>query len=678
MSPGPTERKLAAILSADVVGYSRLMAEDEAGTIQTLTDYRSLITNLVTDHHGRVVDSPGDNLLAEFPNALDAVQCAVEVQGVLRVRNQSLPEQRRMLFRIGVHLGDITAEGGRVYGDGVNIAARLEGLADPGGTCVSSQVLDQVRRKLELDFDDLGEQPVKNIPDPVHAYRLRERATEAPPQHERRAPRAIVVSIVAALAVVAIALAVYTTITGRSPVRARAPLTSIAVLPFDDMSPGSDQAWLANGMAEELIEALSRIEALRVMARTSAFALRGQNIETVGKKLKVGSVVEGSVRRSGNELRITAQLIRVADGSHLWSARYDRELADVFATQSEIAREVAEAVRSELGIEDEWVSLIGQRYAPSDFRAYELVRKAADHRASMTEEGIRESTDYALQALEIDPDYAEAHASLGWNHLSLWIYGYDRSDEQKPTARAAANRALELDDTNGTAHQLLAYLSMMEWRFEDAERRLERALEANPEDSGLRVQYAHVLAETGRLEAALVQAQRAAARDPLYANHHQQLGTMYLLARQYEAAIESLERALELNPQAPIAPDLLSSAYHWSGNDAEALEVSVRRLPEEVEAALRRVYDAGGYEGMVRAAAEALVAQSGRPCTDDPARGAGMYALIGEADQMFACIEETLERRAAYGLFLKDAPHWDPYRGDPRFTALLRRMGLEE
>jgi TolB-like protein len=304
---------------------------------------------------------------------------------------------------MGVHLGDVAVEGERLYGDGVNVAARLERLAEPGGTCISDDVLHQVQRKLELDFDDLGEQSVKNIPDPVHAYRVRERATEARVQRARGTPRAVVLSATAALAIVAVAI--YFAMTGRIPAPAGAPLSSIAVLPFDDMSPGGDQEWLANGMAEELIESLSRIEALRVMARTSAFALRGQDIQTVGTTLKVGSVVEGSVRRSGDELRITAQLIRVADGSHLWSARYDKSLTDVFAIQSEIAREIAEAIRTELGVEDKWVqiSLRGGRYTTRDVRAYELWRKGTESLSTMTEEALREGIEYSLQALAIDP-----------------------------------------------------------------------------------------------------------------------------------------------------------------------------------------------------------------------------------------------------------------------------------
>ena len=278
-----TERKLAAILSADVVGYSRLMAEDEAATIRTITVYRNEITALVGEHRGRVVDSPGDELLAEFPTAQDAMKAGVEIQRVIQARNAGLPEGGRMEFRIGIHLGDVTVEGERIYGSGVNIAARLQGLAEPGGVCISDDVLHQVQRKLELE--ELAEQRLKNIPDPVRVFRARPASAAAstvhvPSSSERDA--------------------------------------SVAVLPFVSMSADPDQEFFGDGMAEELINALTRIQGLRVIARTSAFSFKGTqaDIATIGQRLGVAAIVEGSVRRSGDRLRIAAQLVDVADRKH--------------------------------------------------------------------------------------------------------------------------------------------------------------------------------------------------------------------------------------------------------------------------------------------------------------------------------------------------------------------------
>ncbi len=323
-----------------------------------------------------------------------------------------------MAFRIGVHLGEVRVEGESIYGDGVNIAARLERLAEPGGICISDDVLHQVQRKLELDFEDLGEQSLKNIPDPVHAYRVREAPPGSVPQPARRpaAPWAIAAGAILALGLLAVVVQRI-----GSPVQPEretiaggtsdaAPLTSLAVLPFDDLSPGGDQKWLADGMAEELIDALSRIEELRVIARTSAFAHRGQDIASIGEKLQVGAVVEGSLRRSGDQLRVTAQLIRVADSSHLWSGSYNRELSDVFAIQHEVAIEVAEAVRTELGVSETLSWLIESRYSTQDVRAWELLKKAANRHGALTEAGFRDAIDLELQALEIDPGYAQVNA----------------------------------------------------------------------------------------------------------------------------------------------------------------------------------------------------------------------------------------------------------------------------
>jgi TolB-like protein/class 3 adenylate cyclase len=364
----PTERKLAAILSADVVGYSRLMAEDEAATIRTLSDYRSLIANLVADHHGRVVDSPGDNVLAEFPNALDAVQCAVEVQWVLKVRNRSLVEQRRMLFRIGVHLGDVTVAGDRIYGDGVNIAARLEGLAEAGGICISATVREQVRNKLDVGYVDLGDQTVKNIPDQVHVYLIRTRSEpdEPGPRPVSRAGWRARVRVALSTAVgllLLIGVGIWATwpaplgllidLAGVSGPPVDPPLPdepSLVVLPFENVSGDPEQDYFSDGITEDLTNEFARNPWLFVISRNSAFTYKGKRVkvEDVGRELGVRYVIEGSVRKAGDRVRITAQLIDATTGGHLWSDQYDRKLSDIFEVQSEIAQEILGTVGVEM------------------------------------------------------------------------------------------------------------------------------------------------------------------------------------------------------------------------------------------------------------------------------------------------------------------------------------------
>jgi adenylate cyclase len=682
--PEGPNRRLAAILSADVVGYSRLMAEDEAATVRTLVAYRKEIHGLVADHRGRVVDATGDNLLGEFPTALDAVECAVEIQRVLGARNAGLPEDHRMEFRVGVHLGDVTVEDDRLYGDGVNIAARLEALADAGGVCISAEVHGQVRHKLELGYADLGEQAVKNIPDPVHAYRVRERVAEALPPPGRRPLTWWAVAAAIIIGVGVLALVGQRIWSPRLPApenveEARTdapPLTAVAVLPFEDMSPGSDQKWLGDGMADELIEALSRIEALRVIARRSAFALRGADIATIGEKLEVGAVVEGSVRRSESQLRVTAQLIRVADRSHLWSASYDRELADVFAIQREIASSVAEAVRTELGVSETLSALVQSRYATPDVRAWELVQRAVDREQTYTEQGFRDEIVLTGRALEIDPEYAQAHAQHGWGYWHLWEWGFEPRDETLAKARASAGRALELEPTNGAAHNLLAWLSMRDCDWEGAEARLVRALRATPSHGPLQHAYGLLLLINGRLEDAAPHLQRAVALDPGTTYTHSALGLLHLIEGDYAAAIREIEGSARAWHTGPL---MLAQAHHLNGNDERASEVLIRAYaysPDAAEA-WRATFAERGIVAVHRVLLDHQLAQSGRPCTNDPEWASMMLAHVGDPDRMFACLDEGVRLKRPTP-WVKVSPVFDPYRDDPRFTALLRRMNLAD
>jgi adenylate cyclase len=315
------KRKLTAILSADVVGYSRLMGEDEESTVRTLNKYKELIFNLVDKGNGRVIDSPGDNVLAEFVSVVDAVRCGARIQEGLKANNHELPSDKKMEFRIGIHTGDVLQDGDRIYGDGVNIAARIESLADPSGICVSGLVYTQVKNKLNLDYEFIGKQTVKNITEPVPVYRIKSLSETKVKKNTDNDPISIINS-----------------------------KPSIVVLPFVNMSNDPDQEYFSDGMAEEIIGALAKLEGLKVISRTSAFFFKGKdvNLRTIGQELNVEHVLEGSVRKAGNKIRITAQLIKVSDDDHLWSENYDRELEDVFAIQDEISNAVVENLKVKL------------------------------------------------------------------------------------------------------------------------------------------------------------------------------------------------------------------------------------------------------------------------------------------------------------------------------------------
>jgi adenylate cyclase len=359
------KRKLTAILSADVAGYSRLMSEDESATVKTLETYREVMSTLIKQHRGHVIDSPGDNLLAEFTSVVDAVQCAVAVQKEFQARNVDLPENRRMEFRIGINLGDVIEEGDRIYGDGVNIAARLESLADPGGICVSKTAFDQIETKLPLGYEYLGEQSVKNIPKPVGAYRvlMEPRVTVAEEIEKKKAlpvwRRKSILAGGVALALVVIAALIWNFYFRPPPIEVASvekmafPLPdkpSLAVLAFDNMSGDPGQEYLADGISENIISALSKISKLFVIARNSAFTYKGKPVKVrqVSEELGVRYVVEGSFQKSGDRVRITAQLIDALKGNHLWSKTYDRDLKDIFTLQDDITKKILTVLQVEL------------------------------------------------------------------------------------------------------------------------------------------------------------------------------------------------------------------------------------------------------------------------------------------------------------------------------------------
>jgi TolB-like protein/Flp pilus assembly protein TadD len=460
------------------------------------------------------------------------------------------------------------------------------------------------------------------------------------------------------------------------------PPTSLAVLPFDDLSPEGDQAWLAGGIAEELIESLSRIRELRVIARTSSTIAKasGADLAGIGAQLQVGTVVEGSVRRSGDQLAVTAQLIRVADASHLWSGRYERTLDDVFAIQREIANGVAEAIRAELGGGDTWSFLEGDaRYLPNDVRAWELVQRGWE----LGELGAieQQAADLFHEAIAIDPDYLYAHGGLMWHHYYRWLWR-DPREERLQLALESADRMREIDPTWYELHQLEGNLSLVRWDFEAAEVSYLAALEAMPgEDGGVHSEYAYVLADMGRIDEACTHFRKAVELDPTRSGRHIDLGARCERARgNYDAAIQRFEHALTLGPDwSEAAADELGLTYHQKGMDAEALEAYLRRpdVDAELESALRRGFEEGGWAGLNRALISERAARSGDSCTPLPPLGARHYAFAGQRDEMYRCLDRAVAERGNFLLWLWEK-FWDPYRDEPRFQAILHRLRLAD
>jgi adenylate cyclase len=409
------DRRLAAILNADAVGYTRLMADDELATIETVTAYKREMTELIDQHRGRTVDSPGDNLLAEFSSATQAVMCAVKIQEVLAEQNAALPPHRRMDFRAAVHLGEVVVEAGRIYGDGVNVAARLEALADPGTVCVSEKVFEEVEGKLALDFDDLGEQWVKNFPRPVRAYQVRVAgARERPPVGSRAGARWQWVAGGALALIGTIGLAVWLASSGPDStpvVTGLGEIRSLAVLPLENLSGEAAQEFFTDGMTEALISHLAQIASLSVVSRTSVMQYAGirMPLPEIARKLGVDAVVEGSVLRAGDDVRITVQLIDARSDRHLWSESYQRDLRDVLTLQSEVARAIAAQIKLTLDPAEAARLADQQTVHPAAYEAflrgsYLLKRQGATNHAK--------SVELLEQAVALDPDYAPAWARL--------------------------------------------------------------------------------------------------------------------------------------------------------------------------------------------------------------------------------------------------------------------------
>ncbi len=590
------DRKLAAILSADVVGYSRLMAEDEAATIHTLTGYRESIAMLVRQHRGRVVDAPGDNVLAEFPTALDAVRCALEIQGVLRARNLNLVPERRMEFRIGVHMGDIATEGGRVYGDGVNIAARLESLAEAGGVCISATVHEQVRNKVDAGYTDLGDQTVKNIPEQIHVYRIQPRGEEAPTSgsvvRERRSfPKGLTAAAAVVLLVAGglwvswprpLGLVMRVSGVATPPIAPALPdKPSVVVLPFANMSGEAEQAYFADGITEELTANLSGNPDLFVISRNSAYTYQGRavRVQEIGRELGVRYVVEGSVRKAGGRVRITAQLIDATTGHHLWSRQYDRDFADIFAIQSEISEAILGAVGVEIG-EAELARI--RRRPTDDLSAYEAFIRGYAQFTRYTRKSLAEGRRFFERAIEIDPGYADAYSMLGGTYSTEYLFGWSQDPALLDRAEELANRALELGSSRGGPDITLATVNMSRGRPDKVIYHAERAIELAPSAGVARAVLAIGLALSGRPVAAIESLEKGIRLDPRLGDTGalaSVLAGFYWSTGRTDEAVDLWERVREGNTDLIIPRLALAEYYLGVGRADEA-----RRTIEEVKA----------------------------------------------------------------------------------------------
>jgi TolB-like protein/class 3 adenylate cyclase len=537
MTTQEIKRKLVAILSADVKGYSRLMGEDEEATLRTLNAYKEVMGSLIQQHRGRVVGTAGDSVLAEFGSVVDAVQCAVEIQQVLRAKNAVVPEIRRMEFRIGINLGDVIEEGDTIYGNGVNIAARLEGLAEAGGICISESAYQQIENKLPLRYDYLGEHEVKNIAKPVRVYCARIEADAGPSKlskekkpAQKRLPKAAL-AIIAAI-VIAGLVALYQFVLRPSPSKTEVaskekmafPLPdvpSIAVLPFVNMSEDPKQEFLCDGMTEAIITALSKVPRMFVIARNSTFTYKGKpvKVKQVSEDLGVRYVLEGSLQRSGDRLRITAQLIDALTGNHLWAERYDRDLKDIFALQDEITIKILNGIRVKLTMGGE-VSM-SQKYAEKYYggkqglNCYLKLMEASGYLQRFNIQDDNVARRMIEEAIAMCPENPMGYAHLGWvYHNDYWLGDTKSPQETLGKGIELAQKALAMDDSLAGPHGLLCALYTAKREYDKAIAEGERGAALNPGGTSELLNYAASLCYAGRPEEAIQVFQKAIRLNP--------------------------------------------------------------------------------------------------------------------------------------------------------------------
>ena len=538
------KQRLAAILAADVAGYSRLMSGDERATVAALDAARAVFRSQIGAHQGRVIDMAGDSVLAVFETAIGAVSAALAVQREINAASNAIPENRRMRFRVGVHLGDVIEKAdGTVYGDGVNIAARLEGLAAPGGITVSASIRTAVQGKVDTGFEDQGEQKVKNIAEPVRAYRVKVEGEAAPAQG--------------------------------GAVREAGDSTrerpSIAVLPFTNMSGDPEQEYFSDGITEDIITDLSKLSGLLVIARNSSATYKGRAIDVrqVGREFKVSHVLEGSVRRAGGRVRITSQLLDANTGHHIWAERYDRNIEDIFAVQDEITREIVAALDVRL-LRGEQATVWRQSLrGPEALDAY---YRGLDYLNRITREANDQAARCFEQVTRLDPDSPLGYLGTAWTHLSASRYGWtDSAPESLKRAAQLAGKALELDESCADAHALLGYYHLLAHEHDQAIAAGERSVALSPSHADNAANLACSYVVSGKPADAVTLMQRAIRLSPFYPTWYLNiLGFGHYQAGQYDEAEKTLKLALQRDPAYVDCRLMLAASYHARGRVDEA------------------------------------------------------------------------------------------------------------
>lgn len=684
MNSQSSQRHLAAIMFTDLVGYSALAQRDDPLALELLEEHREILRPLFARFGGQEIKTIGNAFMVEFSSALDAANCAVEIQRTLAKRNHDVATDRQIEVRIGIHIGDVMHRDGDVYGDGVNIASRIQPLAAPGGICISQDVERQIRNAFTPRLEKLGPTELKNIQLPMELFRVvlpwtkpKEMAASAP----RSKSRAVQISMLTAAVVIVAGASIWLL---RSHSRGVPAAKSVAVLPFVNMSAEKDNDYLSDGITEDLCTALTQVEGLHVPARTSSFAFKGktEDIRKIAEQLNVATVLEGSVSKAGNKLRVTAQLVNAADGYHLWAANYDRDMSDILEIRSDIARQVVAALKVQLGVRE---TQRLEKKPTETSQAYDIYLLGRYEFNQFTEAGFNKAIEHFRSALEVDPQFARASAGLAEAFNMLGYWNFLPPGAAFPEAKRAAERALEIEPNLSEARSALGFITYeYEWRYSDAEREFAEAVRTNPNSADARLWYAEFLIVMGRFAEAREQLDRAAEADPLSVRLVVDVATWHWFQRQYDPALAELQRAVEMDPNNIVTQHFLGYLLLKMNRPAEAVTHVSRAMDlggafsAEQLADLRRTFESQGASAFFHKQAEYAQRLNERGKYRSPVLIALAYSAASDREAALSWLGKAVDEHAPWVPELKMEPTYDPLRSDPRFAALLKRVGLEK
>jgi adenylate cyclase len=629
------QRRLAAIMFTDIVGYSALTEQDESGALAVLERHRAILRPIFVAHSGREIKTMADGFLVEFTSAVEAVRAAIKIQEALSSEAHKI--------RIGIHLGDVVVQGEDVLGDGVNVASRVEKLADPGGICLTEDVARQVRNKVNAELKSVGTPRLKNIETPIEVFKIVMDANQAARQHDKAQP-------------------------------------SIAVLPFLNMSPDPENEFFSDGLTEDILTQLSKISALKVISRTSVMQYKGtsKNLKDIGNELGVNNVLEGSVRKAGNRVRITAQLIDATSDAHLWAQTYDRELSDIFAVQSDVAEQIAAALKAQIKPAEERRI----RHKPTEnMAAFEAYLQGRVHLGRRTEDHLRMAIDCFEKAIAADPKYAVAYTGLADAYIFMSLFEYLPPTVAFPKAKAAAEKALSIDPMLAEAYSSLGLAKFQfDWDWEGAEEALAKGISLNPNYATAHHFFADYLKGVGRFEEALEQIKEAQVLDPLSVAISSGVGHVLYLSRRYDEAIEAYRHSLELDPQSVLARLWFGRPFLQEGRYDEAIHEIRQAVEFSKESTIALAVLAHAYASAGRVEeADALLQKLQDRAKEQYVSSYWLgfvYVGMGDKSKALDWLEKAHEERSAWLAWINVEPRFDPLREEPRFKQLIEKIGF--